>query len=162
MYDETTGCQQCLHHEECTPDFLEWQPARTKYLEETVKPRIPTCGRPFYEDKQGLREECLKRCTSDEERKIVEKKKSTAALEKWLKADGRTRGIQCSRDSNNNSFFELFVLSFADGCDLSCNLHTGVRIASMAVVAEDLRLRKVPHKRLTDTEKRHCLENLLR
>jgi hypothetical protein len=58
-----------------------------------VKPRIPKCARPFYEDKQGLIVECLKRCTSDVERKTVEKKKSIAALEKWLKADGRTRGM---------------------------------------------------------------------
>jgi hypothetical protein len=93
VYDETTGCQQCLHHEECTPDFLVWQTARKTYLEETVKPRIPKCARPFYEDKQGLIVECLKRCTSDVERKTVEKKKSIAALEKWLKADGRTRGM---------------------------------------------------------------------
>jgi hypothetical protein len=93
VYDETTGCQQCLHHEECTPDFLEWQKSRIIYLEQTVKPRIPTCARPFYEDKNGLIEECLKRCTSDAERKIVRTKKSIAALEKWLTADGRTRGM---------------------------------------------------------------------
>ncbi len=68
VYDETTGCQQCLHHVECTLDFLEWQTARKKYLEETVKPRIPKCARPFYEDKQGLINECLKRCTSVVER----------------------------------------------------------------------------------------------
>jgi hypothetical protein len=59
------------------------------------------------------------------------------------------------------AYLKFVFLSFADGCDLSCNLHTGVRIASMAVVAEDLRLHNVCHARMTDTEKRHTLEKLL-
>jgi hypothetical protein len=92
VYDETTGCQQCLHHDVCTPEFLEWQRERLKYLEETVKPRIPKCARPFYEDKQGLKEECLARCKTAAETKQVDKMKSIATLEKWLKKDGRTRG----------------------------------------------------------------------
>ena len=61
-------------------------------MEETVKPRIPKCARPFYEDKQGLKEECLARCKTAAETKQVDKMKSIATLEKWLKGNGRTRG----------------------------------------------------------------------
>ena len=57
---------------------------------------------------------------------------------------------------------EVPNLLYADGCDLSCNLHTGVRIASIAVVSEDLRLRNVRHESMTDSEKRRLLETLLR
>ena len=92
VYDVTTGCQQCRHHDECTQEFLEWQKRRAQYLEDNVKPRIPKCARAFYEDLSGLRAECLKRCRSDRERDIVSKKKSISALETWLKSDGRTRG----------------------------------------------------------------------
>jgi hypothetical protein len=92
VYDDTTGCQQCLHHDECTPEFMEWQNARIKYLEENIKPRIPKCARPFYEDKADLKEECLTRCKTAAERKQVDKMKSMAALEKWLKVYGRTGG----------------------------------------------------------------------
>ena len=41
-------------------------------------------------------------------------------------------------------------------------MHTGVRIASIAVVSEDLRLRNVRHESMTDSEKRRLLETLLR
>jgi hypothetical protein len=151
VYDDITGCQKCLHHDECTPEFLEWQTARMTYLEETVKPRIPNCARPFYENKEGLMVECLTRCKTEGERKM--KKKSIAALEKWLKADGRTRGLFLFALTFVISLIDIAVLPYGDGCDLSCNLHTGVRIASMAMVAEDLRLRNVDHGRLTEIRK---------
>ena len=51
-------------------------------------------ARPYYEDTEGLKQECLKRCLNVSERNAVEKKKSIAQLEKWLRADGRTRGKQ--------------------------------------------------------------------
>ena len=59
-------------------------------------------------------------------------------------------------------FFEVPIPLVPDGCDLSCNLHTGVRIAPIVVVAEDLRLRNVRHASIPDTEKRRILELLLR
>ena len=52
-----------------------------QYLEDTVKPRIPKCARPFYEDKVGLKEECLARCKTAAERQQVDKMKSIAAME---------------------------------------------------------------------------------
>ncbi len=47
----------------------------------------------IYECKEGLKQECLKLCKNERERDVVNKKKSIAQLEKWLKADGRTRGL---------------------------------------------------------------------
>ena len=64
-----------------------------EYLAEVVKPRIPKSSIPFYECKEGLKQECLKLCKNERERDVVNKKKSIAQLEKWLKADGRTRGL---------------------------------------------------------------------
>jgi hypothetical protein len=70
----------------------------------------------------------------------VNKKKSKASLEKWLLAEGRTR----------------------EGCDLSCNSHTGIRICPLSLVTEDLQLRGVEHTGMTANEERHALEMLLR
>jgi hypothetical protein len=93
VYDETTGCQKCGHHDVCCGDFLKWQTERVLYLTENVLPRIPKSARPFYENKDALKIECLKRCDNDAETREVHKKKTIGALEKWLKADGRTRGL---------------------------------------------------------------------
>jgi hypothetical protein len=111
-----------------------------RYLEENVKPRIPTSNKPYYECLDSLREECLKKCLTERERNQVIKNKSYAVLEKWLLEEGRTRV----------------------GCDLSCNINTGVRICPVALVIEDLRLRRVPHASMTSLEMRHALEMLLR
>lgn len=56
------------------------------------------------------------------------------------------------------------MLSFRciEGCDLSCNLHTGVRIARIDVVEEDLLLRNILHVHMDGPEKRRRLELLLR
>jgi len=70
----------------------------------------------------------------------VSKKKTYAALEKWLLVDGRTR----------------------EGCDLSCNIHTGIRICPLSLVTEDLRLRGVPDTGQSDIRQRQSLELLLR
>ena len=64
-----------------------------EYLTEVVKPRIPISARPFYEGMDGLRAECLKLCRNVKDIEFVTKKKSIAQLEKWLKADSRTRGM---------------------------------------------------------------------
>ena len=93
VYDEASGAQKCRHHDVCDSEFLKWQRQRLQYLTEVVKPRIPKSSRPFYESKEGLKQECLKLCKNDRERVVVYKKKSIAQLEKWLKADGRTRGL---------------------------------------------------------------------
>ncbi len=71
---------------------------------------------------------------------MISKKKSFAALEKWLHAEGRTR----------------------EGCDLSCNIHTGVRICPMSLVKEDLRLRGVEETCISELRERAVLELLLR
>jgi hypothetical protein len=76
----------------CDGEFLKWQAARLQYLTEEVKPRIPTSSRPFYEGLIGLKAECLKLCKNAKDIAFVMKKKSIAQLEKWLKADSRTRG----------------------------------------------------------------------
>ncbi len=55
-----------------------------------------------------------------------------------------------------------FLLFGIEGCDLSCNLHTGVHICCLDIVAEDLRLRNIPHAHMDASEKRHALEQLLR
>jgi hypothetical protein len=92
VYDEATGVQKCRHHDVCDADFLKWQKERLQYLLENVAPRIPKTALPFYENMEGLRKECLQRCSNNKERNEVQKKKSVAQLEKWLRVDGRTRG----------------------------------------------------------------------
>jgi hypothetical protein len=57
--------------------------------------------------------------------------------------------------------FLIFVLP-VEGCDLSCNVHTGVRIAPITLVQEDLRLRHIKYGNMTDGAKRHTLEMQLR
>ena len=71
---------------------------------------------------------------------MVSKKKTFATLEKWLLAEGWTR----------------------EGCDLSCNIHTGIRICPITLVKEDLRLRGVAASTMTEGQQRHTLEMLLR
>ena len=93
VYDPNTGAQICRHHDVCDSDFLQWQKERLEYLTEVVKPRIPISARPFYEGMDGLRAECLKLCRNVKDIEFVTKKKSIAQLEKWLKADSRTRGM---------------------------------------------------------------------
>ena len=92
VYDKDTGAQICRHHDVCDGEFLKWQAARLQYLTEEVKPRIPTSSRPFYEGLIGLKAECLKLCKNAKDIAFVMKKKSIAQLEKWLKAESRTRG----------------------------------------------------------------------
>ncbi len=72
---------------------MKWQNERLLYLKEVVKPRIPKSSMPFYENLEGLRAACLELCSNDKDRNFVMKKKSMAPLEKWLKIDGRTRGM---------------------------------------------------------------------
>ena len=93
VYNESTGFQQCRHHDVCDSIFLTWQNERLRYLKEVVKPRIPKSSMPFYENLEGLRAACLEFCSNDKERYFVMKRKSIAPLEKWLKVDGRTRGM---------------------------------------------------------------------
>ena len=140
VYDKETGAQKCPHHDVCDKAFIEWETARLAYLEQYVKPRIPISSRPYYECKQSLKEQCLLRCSTASEVKQVEKKKSLATLEKWLHGEGRTR----------------------EGCDLSCNIHTGIRICPFSLVSEDLQLRGVQHADMSEGTQRHALEMLLR
>jgi hypothetical protein len=140
VYDLTTGAQQCRHHDVCDRDFLEWETARLAYLKDNVAPRIPKSCRPFYTSLDSLREQCMARCTSPTDIQKVTKTKTYAALERWLQAEGRTR----------------------EGCDLSCNIHTGIRICPLSLVSEDLRLRGIPHAGTTETTQRKTLELLLR
>ena len=140
VYDRTTGAQQCRHHDVCDRDFLEWETARLAYLKEVVAPRIPKSCRPYYTNLESLREQCMTRCKSASDVRHVTKTKTYAALERWLVAEARTR----------------------EGCDLSCNIHTGIRICPLSLVNEDLRLRGVQHEGMTETMQRHALEMLLR
>ncbi len=94
MYNDATGVQKCRHHNVRDADFLKWQGERLQYLKGNVEPRIRKIARPYYEDMEGLKQECLTRCVNDSERNVVEKKKTIAQLEKWIRADGRTRGKQ--------------------------------------------------------------------
>jgi hypothetical protein len=73
------------------------------------------------------------------ERNLFVKKQSYAVMEKWLQQEGRTRV----------------------GCDLSCNIHTGVRCCPLELVREDLLLRGVQHVGRTEIAQRHALEILL-
>ena len=113
---------------------------RLAYLSDNVKPRIPQSSRPYYASLESLREQCMLRCRSQRERDQVVKKKTYAALEKWLAEDGRTR----------------------EGCDLSCNIHTGIRICPLALVIEDLRLRGIEQDGMSEIVLRSTLELLLR
>ena len=140
VYDKETGAQRCHHHDVCDAQFLEWESARLAYLEANVKPRIPKSAKPHYESFNSLMEECLLRCRTPREVALVSKKKTYAALEKWLMEEGRTR----------------------EGCDLSCNIHTGIQLCPISLVIEDLHLRSVATASMTETEQRHALEMLLR
>ena len=140
VYDCTTGAQKCRHHDVCDRDFLEWEAARLAYLKENVAPRIPKSSKPYYTSFESLREQCLSRCRVAKDFTHVKKTKTYAALERWLLAEGRTR----------------------EGCDLSCNIHTGIKICPLSLVREDLRLRGVVAERLTESEQRQALESLLR
>ncbi len=102
--DKKTGAQRCHHHDVCDTKFLEWESERLAYLEANVKPRIPKFARPYYENFDSLMAECLLRGRTPREAAQVSKKKTFATLEKWLLEEGRTR----------------------EGCDLSCNIHTGI------------------------------------
>ena len=104
VYDKETGAQRCHHHDVCDAQFLEWESARLAYLTANVKPRIPMSAKPHYESFNSLMEECLLRCRTPREVAQVSKKKTYTTLEKWLMEAGRTR----------------------EGCDLSCNIHTGI------------------------------------
>jgi hypothetical protein len=119
---------------------LQWESERLAYLEANVMPRIPKCAKPYYECFASLMEECLLRYQTPRQRAQVSKKKTLGTLEKWLLEEGRTR----------------------EGCDLSCNIHTGIRICPLALVSEDLNLRGIDTSGMTDTEQRHALEMLLR
>jgi hypothetical protein len=94
VYNEAKGVQKCRHHDDCDATVLKWNRGGLQYLVDNVEPQIPKLVRPYYEDMAGLKLECLKLCSNDTERNVVEKKKSIAQLEKWLRADGRTRGKQ--------------------------------------------------------------------
>ena len=140
VYDKITGAQKCHHHDVCDAQFLEWESARLAYLEANVKPRIQKSAKPHYENFDSLLQECLLRCRTPRAAAQVSKKKTLAALEKWLMEEGRTR----------------------EGCDLSCNIHTGIRLCPLSLVIEDLNLRSVATVGMTETEQRHALELLLR
>ena len=140
VYDCTTGAQQCRHHDVCDRDFLAWETARLAYLKENVAPRIPKSCKPYYTNLESLRDQCLSRCREAKDFKHVTKTKTYAALERWLLAEGRTR----------------------EGCDLSCNIHTGIKICPLSLVREDLRLRGVVSVGLTEIDERKALESLLR
>ena len=111
VYDETTGCQKCGHHDVCCREFLKWQTERVLYLTENVLPRIPKSARPFYENKDALKIECLKRCQNEAETRCVQKKKTIGALEKWLKEDGRTRGLLLNSCYHKRCFDSMFMFN---------------------------------------------------
>jgi flagellin-specific chaperone FliS len=140
VYDKITGTQRCHHHDVCDKEFLEWESMRVAYLETNVKHRIPKSAKPYYENFASLMEQCLLRCRTPGEVAQVSKKKTLASLEKWLLAGGRTR----------------------EGCDLSCNIHTGVKLCPVTLVVEDLHLRSVDTTGLTELQQRTTLELLLR
>jgi len=140
VYDKITGTQRCHHHDVCDTEFMKWQSDRLAYLEANVKPRIPVTSKPYYESQASLEEQCLLRCRTTRETAEVGKMKTYGALEKWLLAEGRTR----------------------EGCDLSCNMHTGIRICPLSLVIEDLNLRGVAIHGMGDAACRSALEMLLR
>ena len=74
-------------------------------------PRIPESARPFYENKDALKIECLKRCQNEAETRCVQKKKTIGALEKWLKEAGRTRGFLLISCYHNRCFDSMFMFN---------------------------------------------------
>jgi hypothetical protein len=75
VYDEVTGVQKCLHHESCTPAFLEWEKQRYEELSLRVSCNIPESEIPTWESVGALREECWKRCKTPTDRAEFRKKK---------------------------------------------------------------------------------------
>jgi hypothetical protein len=84
VYDKATGCQLCLHHDVCIPEFLEMETARFDDLTARVSTQIPLSKLPCWESVAALRGECNKRCLTEAERAIVKKKTTEAQLQRWL------------------------------------------------------------------------------
>ena len=91
VYDVGSGCQKCLHHDVCTPEFLEWERVRFHDLCARVVPNIPLSKLPFWESVPALRAECIRRCDSAAERMCVSGKSTEAHLQKWLLAKCRRK-----------------------------------------------------------------------
>ena len=84
VYDEETGVQQCLHHDVCTPAFLEWEEKRFEDLSSRVASNIPKSKLPPWESVSALRGECWMRCTTAEDRSMLKKCTTEAQMERWL------------------------------------------------------------------------------
>ena len=84
VYDEDTGVQKCLHHEACTPEFLEWKKQRYDELSQRIIVNIPESKIPTWESLGAYREEYWKRCKTPTDRAEFRKKTTHAQLEKWL------------------------------------------------------------------------------
>jgi hypothetical protein len=84
VYDTVSGIQKCLHHDLCTPEFLEWERSRFEDLKTQIGPTVPLSKLILYESVPALRVECSRRCDTPEERKSLIKLKTEAQLQKWL------------------------------------------------------------------------------
>ena len=84
VHDKSTGVQRCLHHDVCTPEFLQWETARFEDLTKRVSKNIPLSKLPPWESVSALRSECCKRCQSQEELDKIKKKTTEAQLQRWL------------------------------------------------------------------------------
>ena len=119
------GLQCCLHHEACTPDFLEWQSERYLELCQLV-PALPLTVLPAWENVDELRNECMKRCVGDHAHELP--------------------GI--SRKSGKNYYTGQDLTDWITrycrgGCTLSNDKKTGVMHCSIAIVNKCLRERNI-------------------
>ena len=119
------GLQCCLHHEACTPDFLEWQSERYLQLCQLV-PALPLTVLPAWENVDELRKECMKRCVGAHAHELP--------------------GI--SRKSGKNYYTGQDLTDWITrycrgGCTLSNDQKTGVMHCSIAIVNKCLRERNI-------------------
>ena len=84
VYDEETGVQICLHHDPCTPEFLDWEKDRFEDLSCRVGGVIPKSKLPLWESVSALRMECVMRAENAAERAALIQKTTKTQLEKWL------------------------------------------------------------------------------
>ena len=95
VYDEETGVQQCLCHDVCTPEFLQWEKERFEALTVRVGTNIPMSKLPPWESVGALRHECCKRCYTAQDRTRLNKMTTESQMQHWLLKRCRRKCSAC-------------------------------------------------------------------
>jgi hypothetical protein len=95
VYDDETGVQQCLCHDVCTPEFLQWEKERFEALSVRVGVSIPLSKLPPWESVGALRHECCKRCHTAQDRTRLNKMTTESQMQHWLLKRCRRKCSAC-------------------------------------------------------------------